>query len=314
MPRFWRGRRDHSVMTLQQLMYFRTLARYESISHAAKTIHISQPALSMSIKKLEIELGYTLFDRTGSSIRLNASGKRFLESVNFIFALIESSKMRAHLPEEGRYELWLGMMTSSAAVSKLCADYLRDNPKAVFRILSRRFLGNAPEVERVDLLFSNKDLHTDGYTSAFLFSYLDYAVFPRRFVARVPDAVEVEDLSEMPMVLCCPPDVSEPRVLKRFLNAGVSPNIRVIADSRSDVSNMMAQGDYFTVSPAFDVDLLLKASSNLVAVPIKEDSQNGDLGEKFFVSWKARNLSEQGRDFLNFLMSKGQKADCKVTR
>lgn len=301
-------------MTLQQLMYFRTLARYESISHAATVIHISQPALSMSIKKLETELGYNLFDRTGSSIRLNASGKRFLESVNFIFALIESSKMRAHLPEEGRYELWLGMMTSSAAVSKLCDEYLKTHPKAVLRVLSRRFLGNAPEMERVDLLFSNEDLRNNGYSSAFLFSYRDYAVFPRRFVSRIPKTASIEDLAEMPMVLCCPPDVSEPRVLKRFLAVGVTPNIRVVADSRSDVSNAMAQGNYLTIAPEFDVHLLLLSSPNLIAVPLGDESDDDELGEKLYVSWKESNLSDQGKELLEFLLSKGPSTKFKVDR
>lgn len=303
-----------SALTLQQLQYFRTLAQYENINHAAAVIHISQPALSMSMKKLENELGYSLFDRTGSSIRLNASGKRFLDSVNFIFALIESSKMRAHLPEEGRYELWLGMLTSSAAVTDLCDSYLRENDKVVFRILSRRFLGNAPEMERVDLLFGNKDLKARGYTSRLLFAYRDYAVFPRRFVGRVPEWIGVEDLARMPMILCCPPDVSEPRVLRYFVDAGVSPNIRAIADSRSDVSNMMALGNYLTIAPEFDVELLLRSSDNLIAVPVGNSgsSEMHASGEGLHVSWKESTLSVQGRDFLDYLLSEGRRFSFKT--
>lgn len=68
-------------MEFQQLAYFIECANMESISEAAAALHISQPALSKSVKKLENELGFSLFDRTGRRIRLNERGRIFLQGV-----------------------------------------------------------------------------------------------------------------------------------------------------------------------------------------------------------------------------------------
>ena len=69
-------------MELYQLKYFEEVARYESVSKAAEKLHISQPALSKAIAKLESDLGVELFDRVGKRISLNESGAVFRESVS----------------------------------------------------------------------------------------------------------------------------------------------------------------------------------------------------------------------------------------
>lgn len=79
-------------MELQQLKYFKTVARIGKISDAADTLFISAPALSTSIARLEKELGMKLFDRTSNRITLNTQGHIFLKYVNQIFSDLESAK------------------------------------------------------------------------------------------------------------------------------------------------------------------------------------------------------------------------------
>ncbi len=69
-------------MELTQLQYYRAVARYENITRAAEALHISQPALSKSMSKLENELGVSLFIRDGNRIRLSQSGQLFLGCVD----------------------------------------------------------------------------------------------------------------------------------------------------------------------------------------------------------------------------------------
>lgn len=66
-------------MTLEQLQYALAVYHQLSIIKAAEASHVSQPALSMQIKKLEDEIGFTLFDRTHKPLRVTESGKVFLE-------------------------------------------------------------------------------------------------------------------------------------------------------------------------------------------------------------------------------------------
>lgn len=80
-------------MELLQLKYFQTVAYTEHISKAAKQLNIAQPSLSLTIKRLEDEVGTTLFDRKGRNIQLNSSGKILLKHVNRIFSEIENARI-----------------------------------------------------------------------------------------------------------------------------------------------------------------------------------------------------------------------------
>lgn len=60
------------IFLLEQLVAF---AKTGTLSQAALELHITQPALSRSMKKLEEELGVPLFDRSKSKIALNETGK-----------------------------------------------------------------------------------------------------------------------------------------------------------------------------------------------------------------------------------------------
>jgi DNA-binding transcriptional LysR family regulator len=63
---------------LRRIRHFIVLAETLSFSRAAERLHIAQPALSVSIQKLEAELGVRLFDRTPVGVQLSASGQTAL--------------------------------------------------------------------------------------------------------------------------------------------------------------------------------------------------------------------------------------------
>lgn len=86
-------------MELLQLKYFQTVAYTEHISNAAKQLNIAQPSLSLTIKRLEDELGTTLFERKGRNIQLSSSGKILLKHVNRIFTEIENAQMEIQSEE-----------------------------------------------------------------------------------------------------------------------------------------------------------------------------------------------------------------------
>lgn len=62
-------------LTLRQLELFTATMREGSFTQAAEKLRISQPALSAAIRKIEAELGLTLFDRTTRSVQPTADGR-----------------------------------------------------------------------------------------------------------------------------------------------------------------------------------------------------------------------------------------------
>ena len=61
--------------TLQQLKLFEAVSRNSSYTRAAEELHLSQPAVSIQIKRLEEQVGMPLFDTVGKKIFTTAAGK-----------------------------------------------------------------------------------------------------------------------------------------------------------------------------------------------------------------------------------------------
>jgi DNA-binding transcriptional LysR family regulator len=94
-------------LTLTQLHQFVTLSRIGSFIKASAALHITQPALSRSVKSLEDEFGQLLFDRIGKRIELTAFGRQTLEHA---LALLEDANR---------------LRTSGAAISATSSGRLR---------------------------------------------------------------------------------------------------------------------------------------------------------------------------------------------
>ena len=66
-------------MTLTELRYIVAVARERHFGRAAKACHVSQPTLSVAIKKLEDELGVSIFERGSNDISLSPVGERIVQ-------------------------------------------------------------------------------------------------------------------------------------------------------------------------------------------------------------------------------------------
>jgi DNA-binding transcriptional LysR family regulator len=65
---------------IAQLRWFIKVAEGETVTAAAEALHVSQPAVSRALARLERELGAPLFDRVGRVLRLNANGQTLLDA------------------------------------------------------------------------------------------------------------------------------------------------------------------------------------------------------------------------------------------
>ncbi len=66
-------------MNITQIQYALTVARYKNFSKAAESLFLSQPALSLQIKKLEQELGFALFQRKAQGVMITKEGEKFFQ-------------------------------------------------------------------------------------------------------------------------------------------------------------------------------------------------------------------------------------------
>ncbi|WP_024303829.1 hydrogen peroxide-inducible genes activator [Pseudogulbenkiania sp. MAI-1] len=82
-------------MTLTELRYIVAVARERHFGRAAQSCYVSQPTLSIAIKKLEDELGITLFERGGPEVAVTDIGERVIEQAQRVLEEAETVKRLA---------------------------------------------------------------------------------------------------------------------------------------------------------------------------------------------------------------------------
>ena len=86
-------------MTLTELRYIVAVARERHFGRAAESCFVSQPTLSVAVKKLEDELGVTLFERGGSEIGITSIGTQIVEQAKRV---LEQSLVIKEIAKSGK--------------------------------------------------------------------------------------------------------------------------------------------------------------------------------------------------------------------
>lgn len=89
-------------MTLTELRYIVILAEEQHFGRTAERCHVSQPTLSVAVKKLEEELGVELFERTKTGVKPTVMGERIVKQAKALLAGTETIKA---LAEAGKDQL-----------------------------------------------------------------------------------------------------------------------------------------------------------------------------------------------------------------
>lgn len=105
---------DLSLVTLTQLRYVVALDRFRSFRLAAESCHVSQPALSMQVSKLEELLGVTLFDRSKQPVMPTDRGELVVEQARTILRETERLADAARSESDVRGRFRLGVIPSLA--------------------------------------------------------------------------------------------------------------------------------------------------------------------------------------------------------
>jgi DNA-binding transcriptional LysR family regulator len=83
------------ILSLERLLRFVAVAEQLSFTKAAALLRIDQPWLSRQIMQLEDQLGFLLFDRSGSRIALTPEGTEFLESAQEVAQAVQRVRQKA---------------------------------------------------------------------------------------------------------------------------------------------------------------------------------------------------------------------------
>lgn len=125
-------------MELRQLRHFVTVVEQGSISAAARTLNLAQPAISSSVKKLEEELKLPLFNRRDRGIDLTVAGHEFLPHARQILNQAHDAKLAMQAMEgldQGQVDIAVPGMLGSYYFPPLLMAFRHQYPNIDLNIL-----------------------------------------------------------------------------------------------------------------------------------------------------------------------------------
>ncbi len=82
-------------MTLTEFRYIVAVAREQHFGRAAEACYVSQPTLSVGVKKLEEQLGVMIFERSKSDVKVTPQGQKIVEQAQRILEQVDQLKLEA---------------------------------------------------------------------------------------------------------------------------------------------------------------------------------------------------------------------------
>ncbi|MEW5771483.1 MAG: LysR family transcriptional regulator [Pseudomonadota bacterium] len=128
-------------LTLRQLKVFESAARHLSFSRAAEELHMSQPAVSMQMKKLTEDIGQPLLEQNGKRVRLTPAGQELANAAREILATLKRFELSlvARQGLSGGHLRLVAITTATYFVPRLLGEFAQLHPgvKVNLRVTNR---------------------------------------------------------------------------------------------------------------------------------------------------------------------------------
>lgn len=270
-------------MRIEQLEYVAAVTAHGSLRRASEALHISQPALSEAVTKLERELGLTLIDRHRSGSRMSRQGLDLLQHMTEVLESVDRLRQAAGAQAVRVRELRLG--TVDTASLKTLVPALRDlharHDAGAVEIVSAHqgeihqwLAGGTLDLGLVDALCGD-DVPT-GLVADELIHGQPVACLRTDHPLAAGDHVTVADLRQQPFVAMRPG-----HVLHRFahrLFAGAMPATTYAIDGAELGRVMVAEGLGISILPDYSINAdPLAAAGVITSRPIHGDDTSVSL-------------------------------------
>jgi DNA-binding transcriptional LysR family regulator len=284
-------------MELRQVEYVVGVAEHGGFTRAATALHVTQPALSEGVARLEAELGVELFHRVGRRVVLSAAGEAFLDPARRLLRdreVLTSSVGAVVGLEAGRLDLVTLPTLAGEPLAPLVGRFRQAHPGVVVHVdQPEEDRGVADRVRRGDAELGLADLPLDGpglVTERLLTQEL-VVVLPTGAPFADRKRLSVRDLAATPLVLTPPGTPMRLRVDQAFADAGVTPALAVVTDQRDAIVAMVLAGAGATILP--DPLAATARARGAATVPLTPRLRR-DVG----LVWREGPLSPAARAFL----------------
>ncbi|SFF86105.1 LysR family transcriptional regulator [Neptunomonas qingdaonensis] len=297
-------------MNSKQLRYFHEVARLQSFSKAAETLHIAQPAISMSIQKFERQLDIRLFHRNDRKISLTDEGQRLFRHAAIILKNIDDAESEMRELKgltQGSVRIGIPSMLGSYYFPPILMAFKHLHPKLNLEVIEGGTWQLQQMVEHGELdlgvivsEFVPEILHTELFLQE---QMLVTVSKDHRFATQ--QSVTYEDFFSEELVMFQEGYFHRKIVDRIAAQIGAKPNIGFETNLIPLIKSIVKQG--FGISTL--LGMVIEDDDDLIALPFSQPVRL-DLS----IAWnKDRYLSQANQAFVRFMLDHRSSQKAKQT-
>lgn len=268
-------------MTLTELRYIVAVARERHFGRAATSCFVSQPTLSVAVKKLEDELGIALFERSAGDVTLTPIGTQIVAQAQRV---LEEAQVVKQLAQQGKDPLAgalrIGAIyTISPYLLPWLIPQLRTRAPQMQILLEENYTGRLAEMLKqgeIDVAVLAEPFHEAGIATQVVYEESFVVAAPKGHAWEKLSGIEASRLSDENVLLLSPGNCFRDQVLQSCpdLNRESLPigslQRTLQGSSLTTIRHMVMGGIGVTVLPASSVSAADEQS--LVIRPFKGDA------------------------------------------
>lgn len=215
------------VVKLELYRVFCEVAKQKSLSKAASSLYMTQPAVSQSIAQLERELGLRLFTRTSKGVILTNEGKLLFEYANSAINLINKGEEKLEEWKNltaGELKIGVGDTISRYFLLPYLEKFHKLYSNIKLKIMNKTTLELCALVKsgEIDIAICNLPIEEPALEIIKIMDIHDIFVCGNVYKEKLSSALSLKELSNLPLILLEPKSNSRRYVEKFFLSKGIS--------------------------------------------------------------------------------------------
>jgi len=249
--------------------------RNGSLTAAANKLHLTQSALSHTIKKLEQQLGAPIWSREGRALRPTQAGEYLLSLANRVLPQLTDAEERMRQIARGqRGTLRIGMECHPCYqwLLKVVTPYLREWPDVEIDVKQRFQFGGIGALfgHEIDLLITPDPLHKPGLHYEAVFDYEQVLVVSRKHPLASASFITPQQVTEE-ILITYPVAIDRLDIYRQFLTpAGITPKRHKVIETTDIMMQMVASNRGVAALPRWLVD---EYAGKMDIVPLRLGSE-----------------------------------------
>lgn len=294
--------------TFRQLEIFEAIARLGSFTRAAETLYLTQPTVSMQMKKLTEAVGIPLLEQVGKKVYLTDSGRELAQATRDIFGILDRFGMSVDEQrglKKGRLRLMV-ITTASYFAPRLLGEFAKLHPgiEVALSVTNReRVLASIAE-NLDDLYFLGQPPEEiDVVAQPFMDNPLVVLAPPDHALAG-EKRISLARLAQEAWLMREPGSGTRKAVERLFDEHGLSLNVRMELGANEAIKQAILAG--LGISVLSQHSLALHAPNQFAIL----DAEGFPIQRQWYAVYPAgRQPSVVARTFLDFLLSHGPAYD-----